>query len=81
MIPSGTYEAKFGHDTVYNGLNPSGLTSTRLTGINAAQLAIALSSNFFLLLNMGRKIRFAIAQPITIIGWYVKESMFRTEPI
>lgn len=43
----------------------------RLIGINAAQLAIALISNLFLLLNMAERIRFSIAQPITIIGWYL----------
>jgi potassium channel subfamily K, other eukaryote len=37
--------------------------------VNAAQLAIALVSNLSLLLNMGRKVRFEIAQPITVIGW------------
>ncbi|KAH8666658.1 hypothetical protein BX600DRAFT_277214 [Xylariales sp. PMI_506] len=42
-----------------------------LIGINAAQLAIALVANLFLLLNMTRKVRFSIAQPITIVGWYV----------
>jgi potassium channel subfamily K len=41
----------------------------RLIAINAAQLAIALISNLFLLLNMARRVRFSIAQPITIIGW------------
>ena len=41
----------------------------RLIGINAAQLALALISNLFLLLNMARRVRFIIAQPITIIGW------------
>ncbi|ESZ96753.1 hypothetical protein SBOR_2897 [Sclerotinia borealis F-4128] len=42
-----------------------------LIGINAAQLAIALTSNLFLLLNMAERVRFSIAQPITIIGWYL----------
>ncbi|KAI1847632.1 hypothetical protein JX266_006484 [Neoarthrinium moseri] len=42
-----------------------------LTGINAAQLALALGSNLFLLLNMARRVRFSIAQPITIVGWYI----------
>ncbi|KAJ8062859.1 hypothetical protein OCU04_008114 [Sclerotinia nivalis] len=42
-----------------------------LIGINAAQLAIALISNLFLLLNMAERVRFSIAQPITIIGWYL----------
>ncbi|KAG9231192.1 potassium channel-like protein [Amylocarpus encephaloides] len=39
--------------------------------VNAIQLAVALASNLFLLLNMARRVRFSIAQPITIIGWYV----------
>jgi potassium channel subfamily K len=42
-----------------------------LVGINAAQLAIALISNLSLLMNMARRVRFSIAQPVTIIGWYV----------
>ncbi|UKZ79174.1 hypothetical protein TrVFT333_006924 [Trichoderma virens FT-333] len=42
-----------------------------LTAINAVQLAIALISNFFLLFNMARRIRFGIAQPITIVGWFI----------
>jgi potassium channel subfamily K, other eukaryote len=42
-----------------------------LIGINAVQLVIALISNLFLLLNMARRVRFSIAQPITIIGWYL----------
>lgn len=41
----------------------------RLVGVNAAQLVIAIISNLFLLLNMARRVRFLIAQPITIIGW------------
>ncbi|KAF4984255.1 hypothetical protein FDECE_17129 [Fusarium decemcellulare] len=42
-----------------------------LTTINAIQLCMAIVSNVFLLLNMTRRIRFTIAQPITIIGWYI----------
>ncbi|CZR52236.1 probable potassium channel [Phialocephala subalpina] len=42
-----------------------------LIGINAAQLALAIISNFFLLMNMAKRVRFSIAQPITIIGWYL----------
>ncbi|KAG4438859.1 hypothetical protein IFR05_005648 [Cadophora sp. M221] len=42
-----------------------------LIGINAAQLAVALISNLFLLLNMARRVRFSIAQPVTIVGWYL----------
>ncbi|KAJ9151199.1 Potassium channel protein [Pleurostoma richardsiae] len=39
--------------------------------INAVQLALALVANVFLLLNMTKRVRFTIAQPITIIGWYI----------
>ncbi|KAF7560306.1 hypothetical protein G7046_g3851 [Stylonectria norvegica] len=42
-----------------------------LTVVNAAQLAIAIVSNVFLLLNMAKRVRFSIAQPITIVGWYI----------
>ncbi|KKA25989.1 hypothetical protein TD95_002709 [Thielaviopsis punctulata] len=42
-----------------------------LVAINAVQLGVALASNLFLLLNMARRVRFAIAQPLTIIGWFV----------
>ncbi|KAK2061009.1 ion channel protein [Colletotrichum caudatum] len=39
--------------------------------VNAIQLIIAIVSNIFLLLNMARRVRFSLAQPITIAGWYV----------
>lgn len=42
-----------------------------LYAINAVQLALALVANLFLLLNMAKRVRFSIAQPITITGWYV----------
>ncbi|KAL9037436.1 MAG: hypothetical protein Q9214_005707, partial [Letrouitia sp. 1 TL-2023] len=42
-----------------------------LIGINAVSLAFALGANMALLLNMARRVSFAIAQPITIIGWYI----------
>ncbi|KAK5987725.1 Outward-rectifier potassium channel TOK1-like protein [Cladobotryum mycophilum] len=42
-----------------------------LTIVNAIQLAMAIVSNVFLLLNMTRRVRFTIAQPITIVGWYI----------
>lgn len=45
----------------------------RLIGVNAAQLGLALISNLSLLLNMAKRIRFEIAQPITITGWYAQE--------
>ncbi|KAI0849761.1 voltage-gated potassium channel [Daldinia vernicosa] len=42
-----------------------------LTAVNAVQLALAIVANMFLLLNMTRRVRFSIAQPITIVGWYI----------
>lgn len=42
-----------------------------LIAINAVQLAIAIISNLALLLNMTRRLRFSIAQPVTIVGWYI----------
>ncbi|CAM1505712.1 Fc.00g113490.m01.CDS01 [Cosmosporella sp. VM-42] len=42
-----------------------------LTIVNAVQLGMALISNVFLLLNMARRVRFSVAQPVTIIGWYI----------
>lgn len=41
-----------------------------LTIINAIQLAVAIVANVFLLLNMARRVRFTIAQPVTMAGWY-----------
>lgn len=35
---------------------------------------MALVSNMFLLLNMARRVKFTIAQPVTIIGWYMPPS-------
>ncbi|KAL2135782.1 hypothetical protein VTI74DRAFT_6987 [Chaetomium olivicolor] len=42
-----------------------------LTAINAIQLAVALFANMALLLNMTRRLSFTIAQPVTIVGWYI----------
>ncbi|KAF5127277.1 Outward-rectifier potassium channel TOK1 [Metarhizium anisopliae] len=42
-----------------------------LITLNAIQLGVGVLSNIFLLLHMARRVRFTIAQPITIIGWYV----------
>ncbi|KAI1434733.1 voltage-gated potassium channel [Xylaria sp. CBS 124048] len=42
-----------------------------LLAVNAIQLAIALIANLSLLLNMARRVRPSIAQPITIVGWYI----------
>ncbi|KAI8963178.1 voltage-gated potassium channel [Daldinia sp. FL1419] len=42
-----------------------------LTVVNAVQLVLAIVANVFLLLNMTKRVRFSIAQPVTIIGWYI----------
>ncbi|KAL7956782.1 potassium channel [Trichoderma compactum] len=42
-----------------------------LITLNAIQLGVVVLSNIFLLLNMARRVRFTIAHPIIIIGWYV----------
>lgn len=39
--------------------------------MNAIQLVMALVANIILLLNMAKKIRFTIAQPVTIVTWYI----------
>lgn len=41
----------------------------RLTVVNAIQLAMAIVANVLLLLNLARKVRFTIAQPVTIVTW------------
>lgn len=41
-----------------------------LLAINGVQLVVAVIANMALLLNMTKRLRFTIAQPITIIGWY-----------
>jgi hypothetical protein len=45
---------------------------TRLTGLNATSLFLALVANLVLMFNFARRIRYALAQPITIILWYVR---------
>lgn len=42
-----------------------------LLAINGIQLVIALGANLSLLLNMTKRLRFTVAQPVTIIGWYI----------
>ena len=43
----------------------------RLLAVNAISPVFALAANFALLLNVARRISFAGAQPITIVGWYI----------
>ncbi|KZF20458.1 potassium channel-like protein [Xylona heveae TC161] len=42
-----------------------------LIAINAVSFVFAIIANIALLLNMARRLRFSIAQPVTIIGWYI----------
>ena len=43
----------------------------RLLAVNSVSLIFAVVANIALLFNMARRLSFNIAQPITIIGWYV----------
>ena len=45
--------------------------SSRLLAVNGLSLGLAIIANFSLLLNMARRLSFPVAQPITIIGWYL----------
>lgn len=47
------------------------LTVYRLVAVNAVSLAFALIANLFLLLNMSGRVSFAVAQPITCIGFFM----------
>jgi potassium channel subfamily K len=61
--------------------------------VNTISLIFALAANIALLLNMTQRLRFSIAQPITIVGWYVASfllialvsvastSVFRIQPM
>ncbi|KAH7402581.1 potassium channel-like protein [Pyrenochaeta sp. MPI-SDFR-AT-0127] len=63
-----------------------------LIAVNSISLVLALTANVALLLNMARRLSFAIAQPLTIIGFYLASfllmalvavastSVFRIEP-
>lgn len=63
-----------------------------LIAINSISLVFALVANMFLLLNMARRVSFAVAQPITLVGFYTaslllmalvgvaSSSVFRLEP-
>ncbi|KAI9823246.1 MAG: hypothetical protein M1819_001369 [Sarea resinae] len=42
-----------------------------LIGVNAVSLVLAVFANFALLMNMARRLPFALAQTITIVGWYL----------
>ncbi|KAF3909757.1 hypothetical protein AA313_de0209991 [Arthrobotrys entomopaga] len=42
-----------------------------VTNINAASLIFGFIGNFFLMCNYSRRIRYKIAMPVTILGWYI----------
>jgi potassium channel subfamily K len=46
-----------------------------LIAVNSISLVFALAANMSLLLNMARRLSFAIAQPITILGWYLASAL------
>jgi potassium channel subfamily K len=46
-----------------------------LIAVNSISLVLALAANMSLLLNMARRLNFAIAQPITILGWYLASAL------
>ncbi|CDM30159.1 hypothetical protein DTO013E5_8175 [Penicillium roqueforti] len=45
-----------------------------VTAINAISLVFALVANLALSLTMARRIRFEIAQPIIVVGWYISSA-------
>ncbi|KAF2452434.1 potassium channel-like protein [Lineolata rhizophorae] len=53
----------------HNGINVK--DPSWVIAINAVQLVCSLVANIALLLNMARRVSFAVAQPITVIGWYI----------
>ncbi|KAJ5116321.1 hypothetical protein N7456_000669 [Penicillium angulare] len=46
-----------------------------VTSVNALSFVCAIVANVFLSLNMARRIRFSIAQPVIIIGWFISSSL------
>jgi potassium channel subfamily K len=46
-----------------------------LIAVNSISLVFALTANMSLLLNMARRLSFAIAQPVTILGWYLSSAL------
>ncbi|KAF2743649.1 voltage-gated potassium channel [Sporormia fimetaria CBS 119925] len=63
-----------------------------LIAVNSISLALALIANVSLLMTMARRVSFSIAQPLTIVGWYIasfllislvavcSSSVFRIQP-
>ncbi|KAJ5538150.1 hypothetical protein N7494_007629 [Penicillium frequentans] len=46
-----------------------------VVSVNALSLASALIANLFLSLNMARRVRFSLAQPIIVVGWFVSSAL------
>ncbi|KAJ5613689.1 hypothetical protein N7528_007343 [Penicillium herquei] len=46
-----------------------------VTGVNSISLVCALVANLFLSLNMARRIRFSLAQPVIVIGWFISSAL------
>lgn len=46
-----------------------------LIAVNSVSLVFALAANLFLLLNMARRVSFAVAQPITVVGFFMASFM------
>ncbi|KAK2460466.1 hypothetical protein APHAL10511_007513 [Amanita phalloides] len=61
----------FGVPTAKQETNPSWLN-----GLNAAALGTAVIANITLLLNIGHRIRYTLAQSITIVLWYTSATLY-----
>ncbi|KAJ5918329.1 hypothetical protein N7454_010704, partial [Penicillium verhagenii] len=46
-----------------------------VTSVNALSLVSALVANLFLSLNMARRVRFSLAQPIIVSGWFISSAL------
>ncbi|KAJ5798009.1 uncharacterized protein N7503_007305 [Penicillium pulvis] len=46
-----------------------------VVSVNALSLVSALIANVFLSLNMARRVRFSLAQPIIVVGWFVSSAL------
>ncbi|EXA31459.1 hypothetical protein FOVG_17237 [Fusarium oxysporum f. sp. pisi HDV247] len=52
---------------------PSVADPSWLLIIKAIQLLVGVISNMFLLLNMAKRVRFNLALPVTIFGWFCED--------
>lgn len=49
---------------------PANVRARRLVAVNAVSLVFAIAANLLLLLNFAHRVRYSIAQPLTIVFWY-----------